>query len=143
DYLRESHRRPRPAVAAGLFLVETEIATAMDVSDGLVDDLGKLCRASGVSANIFADRLPIHPFLTRRFPNDCVDLALGGGEDYVLLFAGPPAKVNHVVSSLPGNAAVVGQIGDGQPGHVSVVDADGADRPSGSHGWDHFGPDSV
>ena len=91
----------------------------MDVSDGLADDLAKLCKASGVSGKIFADQLPVHPFLSSRFPDDCVDLALGGGEDYVLLFTGQPAKINHVVSGLPEGAASGGR-GLGRrtrPGH--------------------------
>jgi thiamine-monophosphate kinase len=121
-------------------LVESEITTAMDVSDGMADDLSKLCRASGVSAKIFADRLPIHPLLKSQFPNDCVDLALGGGEDYVLLFTGSSAKVNQVVSGLPDGASVVGEITDGEPGEVTVVDAQGTEIPAGNRGWDHFGP---
>ena len=138
DYLVESHRRPRPGVVVGKMLVEAEITTAMDVSDGLGDDLSKLCRASGVSANIFADQLPIHPYLRSRFPDECVDLALGGGEDYVLMFTGPPAKVNHVVSGLPDGAAVVGQILDGKPGRVAVVDDQGQEISASNRGWDHF-----
>ena len=138
DYLRVSHRRPRPAVAAGQTLAEFEIATAMDVSDGLADDLAKLCRASGVSGRIFSDRLPVHPFLSSRFPDDCVELALGGGEDYVLLFTGRPAKINHLVSRLPAGAAVVGEIIAGEPGRVTVVDAGGQELPARNRGWDHF-----
>jgi len=140
DFLRESHRRPRPAVAVGQSLVESGITTAMDVSDGMADDLSKLCRASGVSGKIFTDRLPVHPFLRDWFPEGCVDLALGGGEDYVLLFTGPPAKVNHVVASLSGGAAVVGEISVGTPGQITVVDALGNEVPASNRGWDHFGP---
>lgn len=140
DFLRESHRRPRPAVAVGQFLVESEISTAMDVSDGLADDLSKLCWASGVSGKIFAESVPVHPLLKNRFPQDCVDLALGGGEDYVLLFTGSPAKVNHVISGLAGGAAVVGEIVAGEPGKITVVDAQGNEIPAGNRGWDHFGP---
>jgi thiamine monophosphate kinase len=69
-----------------------------------------------------------------------VDLALGGGEDYVLLFTGQPAKVNHVISGLPGGAAVVGEILVGEPGKITLVDAEGAETPAGSRGWDHFRP---
>ena len=140
DFLRDTHRRPRPAVAVGQTLVEAGIATAMDVSDGLADDFAKLCKASGVSGKIFSARLPLHPFLTRRFPDDCVDLALAGGEDYVLLFTGRPAKVKHVVSGLAGGAAVVGEIIEGEPGLVTVVDAHGRELRSPNRGWDHFGP---
>ena len=138
DFLRGSHRRPRPAVAIGQSLVEAGITTAMDISDGTTDDLSKLCRASGVSGKIFADRLPMHPSLRSRFPEDFMDLALGGGEDYVLLFTGPPAKVNHVVASLSDGAAVVGEISDGKPGQITVVDAQGNEVPDSARGWDHF-----
>jgi len=69
-----------------------------------------------------------------------VDLALGGGEDYVLLFTGPPAKVNHVVASLSGGAAVVGEISVGTPGQITVVDALGNEVAASNRGWDHFGP---
>lgn len=137
-YLRSCHRRPHPAVAAGQTLLKAEITTAMDVSDGLADDLGKLCRASGVAAKVFGDRLPAHPYLTGCFPDDWVDLALGGGEDYVLLFTGRPAKINHVVSGLPGGAAVVGEILAGEPGRVTVIDANGQELPFRNRGWDHF-----
>ncbi len=78
--------------------------------------------------------------LRNRFPDDCVDLALGGGEDYVLLFTGSPSKVRHVVSELPLGAAVVGEIGDGEPGAVTVVDITGNETPAKVRGWDHFGP---
>ena len=139
DYLRSCHRRPRPAVAAAKTLHEAEVATAMDVSDGLADDLAKLCKASGVAGKIFADRLPLHPHLKNRFPDDCLDLALGGGEDYVLLFTGQPAKINHVVSGFPEGAAVVGEVLAGEPGRVTVVDANGVELPAQTRGWDHFG----
>jgi len=140
DFLRESHRRPRPAVAVGQSLAKAGITTAMDVSDGMADDLSKLCRASSVSAKIFANQLPVHPHLSSRFPSDWLDLALGGGEDYVLLFTGSPAKVNHVVSGLTGGAAVIGEITGGEPGNVTVVDAQGNEMPANNRGWDHFGP---
>ena len=110
----------------------------MDVSDGLVDDLSKLCSASLVSGRIFTDRLPIHSSLTSHFPDDSVDLALGGGEDYVLMFTGLPAKVNDLVSRLPTGAAVVGEIKEGEPGKVEVFDANGQEIRGFNQGWDHF-----
>jgi len=140
EFLLQSHRRPMPAVAAGQYLVEQDISTAMDVSDGLADDLSKLCKASGVSGTVHSDLLPIHRLLRERFPDDSVRLALGGGEDYVLLFTGRPAKVNHIVSALPDGAAVVGEISEGNLGEVTVLDADGEEMPASNWGWDHFSP---
>ena len=54
------------------------------------------------------------------------------------MFTGPPAKVNHVVSGLPDGAAVVGQILDGKPGRVAVVDDQGQEISASNRGWDHF-----
>ena len=137
-FLVESHRRPRPSVAIGKTLADSAIVAAMDVSDGLGDDLSKLCLASNLSANIFDYKLPIHPLLRSRFPDDCVGLALGGGEDYVLLFTGSPDKVNQVILELPAGAAVVGEILHGEPGCVTVFNAQGKVIPAGMRGWDHF-----
>ena len=68
DYLRRSHRRPEPAVPEGRVLAAAGVVTAIDISDGLADDLAKLCRASGISARLFADRIPVHPLLKQAFP---------------------------------------------------------------------------
>ena len=110
EFLRQAHRRPAPAVRAGQVLAGAGIATAMDVSDGLVDDLGKLCRASGVSARVEASRVPTHPFLVQQFPEEHLRLALGGGEDYVLLFTGTPGVVKEVVEGLGEGCAIIGSI---------------------------------
>src|SRR6266545_1929793 len=85
-------RRPSPRLAAGLALAGV-VRAAIDVSDGLVQDLDHLCRASGVGARIGAADLPLSPAyrrLARRLP-DPLAAALGGGEDYELVVAVPPA----------------------------------------------------
>ena len=143
DFLRDAHRRPAPAVQAGRFLSQMGIETAMDVSDGLVDDLGKLCAASGVAARIRASAVPTHPLLRRQFPDEYLSLALGGGEDYVLLFAGPPDVVTPLIPQLGEGSAVMGTIAPseelGSPGRVSVVDDAGRELSLSGGGWDHFG----
>ena len=133
------HRRPRPHVAEGQTLVANGVGSAMDVSDGLADDLAKLCAASGVAAVLWADKVPADPALQAVFPDDWLDLALYGGEDYVLLFTAPPATMTAVTNRLPDSAAIVGEIVDGKPGTVTVLDADGTPRVRGGAGWDHFG----
>ena len=138
QFLCDSHRRPSPAVAVGQSLLDSNITTAMDVSDGLVDDLSKLCCASSVSGRIFTDRLPIHASLNAQFPDDSIHLALSGGEDYVLMFTGQPSKVNRIVSELPVGASIVGEITEGQPGNVEVLDANGQEMRVVHPGWDHF-----
>ena len=104
----------------------------MDVSDGLADDLSKLCLASGVAARIYGEQVPAHPFLKQAFPDDYLDLALNGGEDYLLLFVAPGPVMNEVIPVLPEGAAVVGEITDGSAGQVTLVSDSGKetmDRP--------------
>ena len=139
DYLRRCHRRPEPAVAQGRTLADAGVKAAMDVSDGMADDLSKLCLASGLAARIYADRLPVHPLLKQAFPGDFLDLALYGGEDYVLLFTAAPGLMKQVIPLLPEGAAVVGEVLSGEPGRVSVVDDTGEERAVRRRGWDHFG----
>ena len=139
DQLAISHRRPRPHVAEGQTLVANGVSSAMDVSDGLADDLAKLCAASGVAAVLRADKVPAEPALKSAFADDWLDLALYGGEDYVLLFTAPPEVMNAVIDRLPDSAAIIGEITDDGPGTVTVLDADGNLRLRGGAGWDHFG----
>jgi thiamine-monophosphate kinase len=88
------HKQPQPQCAAGLRL--SRFAHAMiDVSDGLLLDLSRLTRASGVGAAIDYERLPV----SAAFRRECrcrglaeKDLVLGGGEDYELLFTVSPAR---------------------------------------------------
>lgn len=142
DYLRLSHRRPRPAVAQGRVLSEMGIVAAMDVSDGLADDLGKLCASSGVTARIHATDVPVHPSLRQMFPDTSLDLALGGGEDYVLLFTGPASIVDPLIPGLGEGSAVIGSIEPAneasQAGKVILVGESGDELLLSGSGWDHL-----
>ena len=113
--------------------------TAMDISDGLIDDLSKLCQASGVAARLEADKIPVHSFLKEVFPQEYMNKALGGGEDYQLLFTAPRELMERLLPMLPPPAAVIGEIVEGEAGQVMVVDSNTGERlmtPEG--GWDHF-----
>ncbi len=137
-YLRNAHRRPWPAVAEGQTLSRAGVLTAMDVSDGLSDDLSKLCLASGVAARIFSGNVPMHPYLRQVFPDNCLDLALNGGEDYLLLFTASEEVMQKVIPALPDGAGVLGEICSGDPGQITLVGADGHETAMGRAGWDHF-----
>ena len=132
------HRRPYPHVTAGKTLVAAGVFSAMDVSDGLADDLGKLCAASGVAATIFSHQVPGPSALRTAFPDNWLDLALYGGEDYVLLFTAPEDIMDAALLALPEGAAVVGEITGGDRGVVTILDKSGAPVPPGGAGWDHF-----
>lgn len=139
DFLIQAHRRPEPAVADGQTLSQGGVVTAMDVSDGLADDLSKLCLASGVAAHLSAGPMPIHPMLRSAFPADCLALALHGGEDYVLLFTAPPPVMDKVMPLLSEGAAVIGEIVAGPAGQVTLISPEGGAAVIDRAGWDHFG----
>lgn len=80
---------PQPRLEAGAVLARRGVASAaIDISDGLLQDLGHLCRASRVGAEIAVDALPMSPQVRRAGRQ----LALCGGEDYELLCAIPEKK---------------------------------------------------
>ncbi|MBI4234476.1 MAG: thiamine-phosphate kinase [Chloroflexi bacterium] len=136
--LREAHLRPRPRIAQGRILAQRGVRCAMDISDGLVDDLSKLCLASRVGARLLAPQVPVHPALRRAFPQEALELALGGGEDYELVFTAPPALMDEALRLLPPGATVIGEILPGPPGQVSVLDREGYPVPVRHGGWDHL-----
>ena len=137
-HLADAHHRPVPRVGEGTLLVEYGVAAAMDVSDGLVDDLRKLCEASGVGGVVHAARVPADQFLRRAYPDDWLSLALSGGEDYELLFTAPQRVMDAVAALLEVPVSVIGEIVD-EPRGVAVLDEDGSPVAVEHGGWDHFG----
>lgn len=81
-----AHLRPEPRIEAGRLLVEHGASAAMDLSDGLVGDLPKILVASGVSAVIEEEALPVIAASRALFSDSWRELALHGGEDYELVF---------------------------------------------------------
>ena len=138
ERLLAAHRRPMPRVREGGALLRCGVRAAMDVSDGLVADLAKLCEASEVSAVVRADRLPIDESLAAAFPERCLSMALEGGEDYELLFTASPDVVDRVAAEIDVQVTVIGEIRDGAAG-VEVRDGRGEVLSVGAGGWDHFG----
>jgi thiamine-monophosphate kinase len=94
EALTEAHLRPRPLLRAGRLLAQEGLATALiDTSDGIATDLYHICQASGVGARISETQVPVSPRVTAAAPRlgrDPLDLALTGGEDYLLLFTATP-----------------------------------------------------
>ncbi len=85
-----SHLRPVPRVAAGFVLSENKLASAaIDISDGLLSDLGHICERSMVGARVYANLLPLPEApgsIKKKLAKDPLFYALYGGEDYELLF---------------------------------------------------------
>jgi thiamine-monophosphate kinase len=135
------HRAPDPPFEIGPRLVRGRLAhAAIDLSDGLAQDLAHLASASGVAAEIDLERLPLARGLRRgaeALGVDPVALALHGGEDYELLFTAPaggpsaPAlsrRLGHPVS----------EIGSIRRGRGVRFLARGQPVSGSPRGWDHF-----
>ena len=138
ESLISAHRHPQPRVSTGLALLEAGITGAMDVSDGLIADLAKLCRASGVAATTDSRLVPVAQALNESFSKEEALLcALGGGEDYEVLFTGSPEAVERAIASING-ASVIGEIVAGTPGVVTVLGTNGDELEVTETGWEHL-----
>lgn len=137
------HLNPSPRLAAGRRLTEAGIPTAMiDVSDGLLADLGHILEQSGCGATVRLDRLPLSGEYRSRVPalsGPLFTLALSGGEDYELLFTAPSGReeeIGALAASLNLPITGIGEI-RGEPG-LAVLAPDGATCAPPSRGFDHF-----
>lgn len=85
--------RPTPRVDYQPYLSGYAHA-AIDISDGLSADLAHICKASQVGACLYIDQIPIHPLVQQYLPNEALQLALSGGDDYELCFTISPTLRN-------------------------------------------------
>ncbi len=114
---RLAMERPDPRVALGVGLRGLATA-AIDVSDGLLGDLGHVLRRSRVGAALCLDALPVSPWLAERTTELQLDCILAGGDDYELVFTAPPAqraKVQALGASLGLVLSRIGSI-EAEPG---------------------------
>ncbi len=133
------YREPQPRLQAGRLLVSAGVVSAMmDVSDGLVQDLGHVCEQSGVGAVLRSAAVPRSRGY-RALMGDDDSLALGGGEDYELVFTVPPARVARLERLRARLGCPISYVGDMVTGRrVRVQGAGEALRTMGSGGYDHF-----
>jgi thiamine-monophosphate kinase len=135
-YLLSRYRLPQPRVDLAI----AGIASAgMDVSDGLVQDLGHLCRAGGLTAEIDASLIPLSEPARRAGPEWLVT-CLTGGDDYELLLGVPPAREAALRRSAQTAGLAVARIGSFRAGPPSVMvrGPDGQPMTLPTGGWSHF-----
>lgn len=131
---------PAPRVALGLALSERPIAhAALDISDGLVGDLGHILAASKVGATLDVDALPAGPVLARQPVELRRRFTAAGGDDYELCFTAPAANRDAVLEAGRQSGTAVTRVGriEAEPG-LRFVDAHGAPLDLKLSGWDHF-----
>ncbi|MBI5885891.1 MAG: thiamine-phosphate kinase [Deltaproteobacteria bacterium] len=142
------HLDPAPRIAAGATLASGGLATAMmDLSDGLGIDLRRMCEASGVTAEVELEKIPVSAALRRYARDNRVSasvFAASGGEDYELLFTSPPGRAKAVATAakrakitITPIGRVTGKGGKGRPG-VVFVNADGRAVRLKKAGFQHF-----
>lgn len=138
EALKERYYRPEPRIAAGLALAPLATA-AIDVSDGLLADLGHLCKASGCGATIDVEHVPLSAELLSLFPpQEALAHALGGGDDYELCFTAPPSRADDIETALEAASTPVRRIGQLVAGQTVVSRRDGEPFTPTVRGYRHF-----
>ena len=140
-HLRARLERPAPRVAAGL-AARGLARAAIDVSDGLLADLGHLLEADGLGARVETAALPRSEALSAVPPARRLAWQLGGGDDYELLLAVAPSRLaalEEAVRATGTPLTVIGRV-EAEPG-VRCVDAAGRPVEPPAAGWDHFARD--
>ena len=136
-------QKPAPRVELGLALREGQLASAaIDVSDGLLADLGHIAERSHVDAELFENQLPRLPAgVDRETARRC---QLAGGDDYELVFAAPPDARQRVAALAAQLDLPLWRIGrvvaasDADAGAVRLLDEAGDVLPTERKGYDHF-----
>lgn len=141
DELAHRHHRPQARVGLGRALAEAQLPSSMiDVSDGVLADLGHILEASAVGARLEQALLPLSPVFRQALSEDSAlfELALCGGEDYELLFT-VPADKEHLLSALVADVPVtrIGTVTEPEKG-LLLIDAAGKVRPARAKGYNHF-----
>ncbi len=134
-------QQPQPRVALGLALRGLASA-AIDVSDGLLADLGHILEASKVAATLHFPRLPDAALRAGADEQLARDSLLSGGDDYELVFTAPAVRhgdIEALAAALPLALTCVGSIESGEPGKLHLLDAAGQVMPQQHRGYDHFG----
>lgn len=139
DVLINRHYFPTPRVAVGTAL--RRLATScIDISDGLLSDLGHILKASGCGANIHVDRLPLSRALTQAVSaEEAIEYALSAGDDYELLFTASEEQKGSLETSLTSTnvkATCIGQL-TGQSGVLKLLKANEKYVPKTAKGYEH------
>lgn len=140
-HLIDRYRVPQPRVAVAA-AVRAHASASMDVSDGLIGDLAKLCDVSGVSARIEAKAVPLSAGARRALSSEptLIETIATGGDDYEILFTLPPARVaafRDLAKASNVGVTEIGEIVEGNDPPI-VVGTDGAALTFARTSFSHF-----
>lgn len=141
DPLVSRFQLPQPRVLLGTALRGTATAMA-DVSDGLAADLGHICKASNVGADVYAEDVPLSDHGRNSIADNLTDITqiVSGGDDYELIFTAPPKAADRVDAAARSAQVPVTRIGHirSGTGEVAILDAEGRQMPLETPGYRHF-----
>ncbi len=136
--LTERHQRPQPQIEKGRVLREAGASSLNDISDGLSSELNEIAKASGVTIEIEAEKIPISKeaaALGKELGKDPLLWALRGGEDYELV--GTISKEHWASISNKDGIAIIGEVKGLSDGEL-YMNTRGERRPLSPKGYDHF-----
>nr|WP_316641648.1 thiamine-phosphate kinase [uncultured Roseateles sp.] len=138
EQVRRAMELPQPRVALGQAL-RGLASSAVDVSDGMLGDLGHILQRSGVGATVQADSLPRSAWLQTLPPELQRQFGLAGGDDYELVFTAPESAREAIQAAAAGASVAVTRIGriDAEPS-LRLIDAQGQPLPNSYGSFDHF-----
>lgn len=137
SFMRHLHK-PTPRVDYQPYLAAFANA-AIDISDGLSNDLNHICTRSGVGASLILDDIPIHPLVYQYQSAHALELALSGGDDYELCFTVPKEKNNAFLNAIAHAGLKAYPIGVVEPDKgVYAKNSDGVMVSCTSQGYHHF-----
>jgi thiamine-monophosphate kinase len=139
-HLRRRFERPQPRLGLGTALRQ-HASAAMDLSDGLAKDLGRMCAASGCAARVRLSDVPLSAAAAKALSADSAldQRVVTVGDDYEVLAAVPVANADNFQSSAAQAGLTVTRIGATLPGAGAVIEGgDGAPLVLDRTGWDHF-----
>ena len=144
-FLLDRYRLPRPRVTLGPRLIGIATA-AIDISDGLVADLGHLCDASELAAVIEAPRVPLSSAARAVLATHSwhIMTVLTGGDDYEILFTAPPDAINELAElsrTLDVPITTIGRMwspSTGRQSQITVLDESAEPLILDRSGWTHF-----
>jgi thiamine-monophosphate kinase len=138
DALVLAHLRPLPRLAEAQEAARAGVMCAIDVSDGLMQDLGHICERSDLGAEIREEALPLSDDLRAAYPEDAIALAVSGGEDYELLITGDEGTVERVAQAISPALTVIGRMVESPRHKPRLLDSAGNELAVAVHGWDHL-----
>jgi thiamine-monophosphate kinase len=136
--LKQAFLHPYPRISEGKLLLEQGVKAAIDISDGLVSDLGHICQGSQLGARLAADSVPVDPAVRASFSESALELALSGGEDYELLFTATAEVIDKISRAAKCLITVIGDMVADEENKVTLIDQRGNPFKLAQGGWEHF-----